>query len=85
MPTDVAALDAIEPAHIPAAIAHLAARLLTQPTAPTEDEDFSLTVADAAKLLRVSPRHIYRQPKASADAASRSGSCASRARRFPAI
>ncbi len=63
----VIALDAIPPDQIPAAIAHLAARILTSvsttevKTSATSAEvsDDLLTPAQAAALLHVSRKYIY--------------------------
>lgn len=59
MPDVLEALDAIEPAQIPAAIARLSARLLV----PPEPADELLTVEQAAAVLRVDRRWVYKHAK----------------------
>ena len=54
-------LDALPIQRVPAAIAQLAARLLTAPTEPATAT--LLTVEEAAKRLNVTPRYVYRHTK----------------------
>ena len=53
----LAALDALPLESIPAAIAALCARLLTQ---PQKHDDRLLTAAEAAKELKVSTRYVWK-------------------------
>ncbi len=56
-------LDALPIERVPAAIAHLASRLLTAPEPVPTGTDL-LTVAAVAKLLNAGPRYVYRLVKA---------------------
>lgn len=56
----LATLDAIPDELVPAAIARLSARLLARPAEP---DDLLLTVPEAAALLRVNKRFIYRNAR----------------------
>jgi excisionase family DNA binding protein len=61
MTTTLEALDGVPPESIPAAIAHLSARLLAAPQAPAADE--LLTPDEAARLLRSDRRFCYRHAR----------------------
>jgi excisionase family DNA binding protein len=61
----LAALDGIPPESIPAALAHLTARLLAAPPAPAEDPaDELLTPQEAARLLKTNVRFVQRHARA---------------------
>lgn len=60
----LATLDGIPPESIPAAIAHLSARLLAAPPGPTEEPaDELLTPAEAARLLKTNVRFVQRHAR----------------------
>jgi excisionase family DNA binding protein len=59
MTTTLEALDGVPPESIPAAIAHLSARLLQAPRPESTGADEQLSVDDAARLLHVSRRFVW--------------------------
>ena len=64
MTTAVDQLDALPVESIPAAIAHLSARLLVAPAPEEEEQDELLTPAEAARLLKANIRFVQRHARA---------------------
>lgn len=62
MPDPFVALDALPLERVPAAIAHLSARLLTAPALTPSGADL-LTPSQVASLLQVPVRYVYRHSK----------------------